>query len=97
MLASSDIFLFAEFRLDRAGGGLFRRDDHGARHRYSRYGGDEHHQKIKKVIIQNSRKEEVEKTHHDPDQFQQATASFDECQQTSAAYCRLTWCCLGLP
>jgi class 3 adenylate cyclase len=28
--ASSDIFLFEEFRLDRVGGGLFRRDDHGA-------------------------------------------------------------------
>ena len=27
---SSDIFLFRGFRLDRAGGGLFRRDDHGA-------------------------------------------------------------------
>ena len=30
MSASSEIFLFGEFRLDRAGGGLFRRDDHGA-------------------------------------------------------------------
>ena len=30
MRASSDIFLFADFRLDRAGGGLFRRDDRGA-------------------------------------------------------------------
>jgi adenylate cyclase len=30
MQASSDIFLFADFRLDRAGGGLFRRVDHGA-------------------------------------------------------------------
>jgi adenylate cyclase len=30
MRASSDIFLFEEFRLDRVGGGLFRRDDHGA-------------------------------------------------------------------
>jgi len=30
MRASSDIFLFEEFRLDRLGGGLFRRDDHGA-------------------------------------------------------------------
>jgi TolB-like protein len=29
MSASSDIFLFAEFRLDRAGGGLFRRDGQG--------------------------------------------------------------------
>src|SRR5271166_3047179 len=27
--ASSEIFLFADFRFDRAGGGLFRRDDHG--------------------------------------------------------------------
>ena len=30
MPASSDIFLFEEFRLDRTGGGLFRRDDRGA-------------------------------------------------------------------
>jgi tetratricopeptide (TPR) repeat protein len=30
MPASSDIFLFADFRLDRTGGGLFRRDRHGA-------------------------------------------------------------------
>jgi len=30
MPASSEIFLFADFRFDRAGGGLFRRDDHGA-------------------------------------------------------------------
>ena len=30
MRASSDIFLFEEFRLDRLGGGLFRRNDHGA-------------------------------------------------------------------
>ena len=30
MSASSDIYLFADFRLDRAGGGLFRRDDRGA-------------------------------------------------------------------
>ena len=30
MSASSDIYLFADFRLDRAGGGLFRRDDSGA-------------------------------------------------------------------
>jgi TolB-like protein len=30
MPASSDICLFADFRFDRAGGGLFRRDDHGA-------------------------------------------------------------------
>jgi TolB-like protein len=30
MSASSDIFLFADFRFDRAGGGLFRRDDRGA-------------------------------------------------------------------
>ena len=30
MFASSDVFLFADFRLDRAGGGLFRCDDHGA-------------------------------------------------------------------
>jgi TolB-like protein len=29
MSASSDFFLFAEFRLDRAGGGLFRRDGQG--------------------------------------------------------------------
>ena len=29
MSASSEIFLFGEFRLDRAGGGLFRRDAHG--------------------------------------------------------------------
>src|SRR5260370_35459678 len=29
MLASSGIFLFGEFRLDRAGGGLFRRDADG--------------------------------------------------------------------
>jgi DNA-binding winged helix-turn-helix (wHTH) protein len=28
--ASSEIFLFGDFRLDRAGGGLFRRDDHDA-------------------------------------------------------------------
>jgi DNA-binding winged helix-turn-helix (wHTH) protein len=28
--ASSDAFLFADFRFDRAGGGLFRRDGHGA-------------------------------------------------------------------
>ena len=28
--ASSDTYLFADFRLDRAGGGLFRRDHHGA-------------------------------------------------------------------
>src|SRR6516225_4129393 len=28
--ASSDSFLFEEFRLDRLGGGLFRRDDQGA-------------------------------------------------------------------
>jgi len=28
--ASSDIFLFEQFRFDRAGGGLFRRDDRGA-------------------------------------------------------------------
>ena len=30
MSASSDSFLFADFRFDRAGGGLFRRDRHGA-------------------------------------------------------------------
>ena len=30
MAASSEMFLFADFRLDRAGGGLFRRDDRGA-------------------------------------------------------------------
>ena len=30
MRASSNIFLFEEFRLDRVSGGLFRRDDHGA-------------------------------------------------------------------
>ena len=30
MPTSSEFFLFGEFRLDRAGGGLFRRDDHGA-------------------------------------------------------------------
>ena len=30
MPASSDIFLFADFRLDRAGGGLYRLDNHGA-------------------------------------------------------------------
>jgi TolB-like protein/DNA-binding winged helix-turn-helix (wHTH) protein/tetratricopeptide (TPR) repeat protein len=30
MHASSDIFVFGELRLDRAGGGLFRRGDHGA-------------------------------------------------------------------
>ena len=30
MAASSDIFLFADFRFDPAGGGLFRRDSHGA-------------------------------------------------------------------
>jgi TolB-like protein len=30
MMASSEIFLFADFRLDRAGGGLFRRGDRGA-------------------------------------------------------------------
>jgi TolB-like protein/Tfp pilus assembly protein PilF len=30
MTASSEIFVFADFRLDRAGGGLFRRDEHGA-------------------------------------------------------------------
>ncbi len=30
MFASSEMFLFAEFRLDRAGGGLFRCDDRGA-------------------------------------------------------------------
>ena len=30
MSASSDVYLFADFRLDRAGGGLFRRDDSGA-------------------------------------------------------------------
>src|ERR1700747_3427858 len=29
-LASPDVFLFEEFRLDRRGGGLFRRDDSGA-------------------------------------------------------------------
>jgi len=29
MSASSDIFLFGEFRLDRAGGGLFRREADG--------------------------------------------------------------------
>jgi len=29
MAASSEIFLFGEFRLDRAGGGLFRRNDDG--------------------------------------------------------------------
>src|SRR5215471_11275867 len=29
MSASSDIYLFADFRLDRSGGGLFRRDDSG--------------------------------------------------------------------
>jgi hypothetical protein len=29
-LASSEIFLFEDFRLDRRGGGLFRRDDDGA-------------------------------------------------------------------
>jgi TolB-like protein len=29
MSASSDIFLFADFRFDHAGGGLFRRDEHG--------------------------------------------------------------------
>jgi TolB-like protein len=30
MPASSDIYLFADFRFDRVGGGLFRRDDYGA-------------------------------------------------------------------
>ncbi len=30
MPASSDIFLFGKFRFDRAGGGLFQRDDRGA-------------------------------------------------------------------
>ena len=30
MPASSDIFLFADFRLDRAGGGLYRLANHGA-------------------------------------------------------------------
>jgi adenylate cyclase len=30
MPTSSDIFIFADFRFDRAGGGLYRRDDHGA-------------------------------------------------------------------
>jgi DNA-binding winged helix-turn-helix (wHTH) protein len=30
MPGSSDIFLFADFRFDPAGGGLFRRDDHGS-------------------------------------------------------------------
>ena len=30
MCASSDVFLFADFRFDRGGGGLFRRDDQGA-------------------------------------------------------------------
>jgi hypothetical protein len=30
MLASSDIYFFADFRFDRAGGGLFRRDGDGA-------------------------------------------------------------------
>ncbi len=30
MSASSGVFLFADFRFDRAGGGLFRRDDYGA-------------------------------------------------------------------
>src|ERR1700738_4469203 len=29
-LASSEVFLFENFRLDRRGGGLFRRDDNGA-------------------------------------------------------------------
>src|SRR5690349_19223992 len=29
-LASSEVFLFEDFRLDRRGGGLFRRDDNGA-------------------------------------------------------------------
>ena len=29
-LASSEVFLFEDFRLDRRGGGLFRRDDDGA-------------------------------------------------------------------
>ena len=29
-LASSEVFLFEDFRLDRHGGGLFRRDDDGA-------------------------------------------------------------------
>jgi len=28
-LASSEVFLFEEFRLDRRGGGLFRRDQNG--------------------------------------------------------------------
>src|SRR5271166_1669722 len=30
MFASSDVFLFADFRFDRGGGGVFRCDDHGA-------------------------------------------------------------------
>lgn len=30
MLASSEILIFGDFRLDRRGGGLFRRDDSGA-------------------------------------------------------------------
>jgi TolB-like protein len=30
MTASSDVYFFADFRFDRAGGGLFRRGDHGA-------------------------------------------------------------------
>jgi DNA-binding winged helix-turn-helix (wHTH) protein len=30
MAASSESFLFADFRIDRAGGRLFRRDDRGA-------------------------------------------------------------------
>src|SRR6516164_3338041 len=30
VLASSEVFLFEDFRLDRHGGGLFRRDDDGA-------------------------------------------------------------------
>ena len=29
-VASSEVFLFEDFRLDRHGGGLFRRDDDGA-------------------------------------------------------------------
>ena len=30
MFASSEVFVFEGFRLDRRGGGLFRRDDSGA-------------------------------------------------------------------
>jgi hypothetical protein len=64
-----------------------RRDDRrGAGHRYR---SDEHHQEVKKVI-QNSRKEEVEKTHHNPNQFREATASYYEYQQTLATQPQLT-------